>query len=81
MNVDHDTHSEKVLISSDYTYWGGSGPRIPQGFRDYKDDDICAGRGYRVNFVDGLVPDFIAWMRDLNEHGYVGRPLDWPRSG
>lgn len=81
LNVNHDTHSEKVVISSDFTYWGGSGPQIPLSFRNYKGDDICAKRGYRVNFVDGLVPDFVAWMRGLNEHGYVGRPLDWPRSG
>lgn len=79
-NVDHDTHSEKVLIGSDFAYWGGTGPQIPQRFRDYNGDDICAKRGHRVNFVDGLVLEFIGWIRELNEHGYVGRPLDWPRS-
>lgn len=81
LNVEHDTHSEKILIGSDFAYWGGSGPQIPQCFRDYNGDDICAKRGHRVNFADGHISGFIAWIRGLNELGYIGRPLDWPRSG
>lgn len=81
LNLEHDTHSDKVLVGSDFTYWGGTGPKIPQCFRNFNGDDVCAKRGHRVNFVDGLVTDFIAWIRGINEHGYVGRPLDWPRSG
>lgn len=81
LNIEHDTHSEKVLIGSDFTYWGGSGPEIPYRFRNYSGGDICGERFYRVNFPDGLVPAFVAWMRSLNEHGFIGRPLDWPLSG
>lgn len=81
LNVEHDTHSEKVLMGTDFAYWGGSGPKIPDCFRSYNGDDICGKRAYRVNFTQGLVPEFIAWMRGLDGKGYVGRPLDWPRSG
>lgn len=79
-NIEHDTHSERVIIGRDFAYWGGAGPQIPPRFRNYKGDDICKrGQGYRVNFVPRLAEDFIAWIRDLNQYGYIGRPLDWPR--
>jgi hypothetical protein len=81
INVEHDTHSEKVLIGTDFAYWGGSGPQIPAQFRNYNGDDICAKRSYLVNFVEGLTEEFLAWVRGFNKQGYVGRPLDWSRSG
>jgi hypothetical protein len=81
LNVQHDTQSEKVLIGRDFSYWGGSGPLIPQHIRNYDGDDICAKRGHRVNFVDGLPERFLAWVRGLEQSGYLSRPLDWPRSG
>jgi hypothetical protein len=81
LNVKHDTRSEKVLIGTEFTYWGGSGPQIPAHFRNYEGDDICAKRGHRVNFAEGLVEEFVGWVRSLNSHGYVGAPLDWSHSG
>ena len=80
LNVERDTKSEKVLISNDFAYWGGSGPEIPVQFRRFNGADICAGRGHKNHFSDDHRDQFIAWLRSLNEHGYVGRPLDWPRT-
>jgi hypothetical protein len=80
-NVKHDTRSENVLIGTDFAYWGGSGPQIPAHFRNYDGDDICAKRFYRVNFAEGLAEEFLGWVRSLNSHGYVGRPLDWSHGG
>lgn len=79
-NVARDTKSTRVLISSDYAYWGGAGPRIPGQFRDFGGVDVCAGRGHRNCFPDELRDGFIGWLRSLSEHGYVGAPLDWKRT-
>lgn len=77
-NIEHDTQSERVLIGEDFTYWGSAALQIPPRFRNYQGDDICKrGQGYRVNFVPGLAEDFLAWIRNLNQHGYIARPIDW----
>lgn len=80
-NIARDTRSEKVLISTDFAYWGGSGPQVPSGFRDFGGKDICSGRGHQNRFEDAMRDEFIAWLRSLNERGYIAAPLDWPRSG
>src|SRR6267143_4133854 len=33
-NIAHDTHAPRVLIGTDFVYWGRSGPKIPKQFRD-----------------------------------------------
>jgi len=81
LNVNHDTGSERVLIGSEFAYWGGSGPTIPQEFRDWNGDDICAGRFHRVNFAEGLAEAFLEWARSQGQRGQIGTPADWPRSG
>lgn len=79
LNRDHDTHSDKVLIGQEFAYWGGSGPMIPGQFRDWNGDDVCAGRGYRRHFEDGLEAAFLAWVLGLDAQGDVGKPADWAR--
>ena len=80
VNVENDTKSTKVLIGSDYAYWGGDGPQIPAQFRDFGGIDICAKRGHRNRFPDAFRDRFIQWVRSLKQHGYVGTPLDWKRT-
>jgi hypothetical protein len=79
-NVENDTHTPRVLVSDDYVYWGGVGPMLPSRFRSYSGVDMCAGRFYRVNFPQGLVQEFVAWVRAQDKKGYVGDPLDWNRT-
>ncbi len=77
LNVDRDTQADRVLIGSDFAYWGGEGPSIPARFRHYGAFDICAKRGHRVNFPDQMVAAFVLWLRSLGQRGCAGRPLDW----
>ena len=77
-NIIHDTSTDRVLVSSDFAYWGGAGPVIPARFRDFDGHDICAGRNHRSRFPEELVRDFIAWFRSLDAVGYISSPLDWP---
>ncbi len=79
-NIQNDTQTDKILLSTDFAYWGGSGPEIPPKFRNYGGFDICARRNYKNQFPEGLVNEFIAWFRSLGVNGFQGAPLDWPRT-
>ena len=78
-NVMNDTQTNRILISNDYIYFGGSGPQLPARFRA-PGHDLRAGRGHRRRFPAGLVVDFVTWIRSLDDSGYVGEPLDWIRT-
>ena len=79
-NISHDTKADKVLLSIDYAYWGGSGPEIPSRFRRYDGYDICAIRGHKCWFPEELVNHFVDWFRSLDAKGYLCAPLDWRRT-
>lgn len=79
-NVLNDTQTDRVLISTDYVYFGGAGPRIPGTFRNYDGVSLFAGRGFKKNFSDAIVNDFIAWVRSTGAKGYAGAPIDWDRT-
>jgi hypothetical protein len=81
-NVVADTKADRVLISDDFVYWGGTGPRLPQKFLNYGPQHVtlCVGRNHKTNFPTEFVKEFVAWIRSLNEKGDVGEPLDWCRT-
>lgn len=79
-NIANDTQTDKVLISTDFVYWGGSGPALPQKFRNYSGIDLCANRNHKSNFPVGLEKEFIDWIHSFGQTGYVGVPNDWSRS-
>lgn len=73
-NMRHDTKIDRVLISDDFIYWGGSGPQIPA----FSGIDICKrGPSHKCKFSKKLIEDCIAWLRSFNETGYCGTPLEW----
>lgn len=76
-NIENDTQTDRVLIGDDFAYWGGSGPAIPERFRNYEGIDICAVRNHKSRFPPDLLNDFIEWFHSLHDHGYLGAPLDW----
>lgn len=76
-NIDNDTQTDRILLSEQYIYFGGGGPKIPRRFRNYKGIDICAARGYKNKFQTNLIDDFIKWIYSLSETGYIGSPIDW----
>lgn len=79
-NIDHDTQSDRVLISDEFVYWGGNGPLIPKRFRNFEGFDLCGGRGHKNSFPEQMVTEFVAWLRARGETGYCGVPLDWAKS-
>jgi hypothetical protein len=82
LNVTADTGTNRILLSDDFVYWGGSGPELPNQFLCYGPyhESDCAGRGQRNNFPAQIVEGLISWIRSLNESGYCGEPLDWRRT-
>jgi hypothetical protein len=81
-NVATDTSTNRVLISEDFVYWGGEGPRVPEKFLNYGPQHVTllVGRNHKSDFPAEFVEGFIAWIRSLNEKGYAGEPLDWRRT-
>lgn len=76
-NIQHDTRVDRVLVSTDFAYWGACGPMIPNYFRRAGSVDICAVRGHKCRFPPAMVDDFVRWFRSLRETGYLGEPFDW----
>lgn len=79
-NIANDTQADRVLIGTDYIYWGHSGPAVPKRFRNYNGFDICAGRGHKSKFPHRMVVDFVAWFSERENRGFIDQPLDWDRS-
>ena len=78
-NIVHDTGTDRILVASEYAYWGGEGPEIPEKFLDYDGEDIRKkGTGHKSKFSEEFVEEFVAWFRSLDERGCLGRPLEWP---
>ena len=75
-NIQHDTNPDRVLIGFEYIYWGGDGPRIDETFRS----SVCAKRNHKSIFSPNFIDDFITWLHSLGTHGYLGEPLDWPKT-
>lgn len=77
-NLLSDTSVNRVLVSTSFIYWGGSGPSIPKEFRDCDGSDIVhKGVGHRCNFSSKLVDEFGRWIEPQLVEGRIGRPRNW----
>ncbi len=80
-NIKHDTKTNRILLSTDFVYWGGSGPEIPSRFRSYDGVDVCCARtGHKSRFPEDMINDFVDWFHSLDVSGYLGEPLDWSKT-
>ena len=72
-NIHHDTQINRVLLSDDFVYFGGSGPQIAKHF------DVCKrGPGHRRNFPDAVARAFCGWLGSLDQ-GFSSPPGNWTR--
>lgn len=77
-HIQRDTGINRILLSNDFVYFGGCGPRIPDAFRNYGGEDICKSRqGHKVIRDTQLIRDFVGWIASLNVKGYVSPPFEW----
>ena len=81
INVRHvarDTGANRVLISNDFVYFGGEGPRFPEALKDWQGRHLCkAGIGLTIFDDPQLIVDFQQWVRSLGMNGYQGAPFEW----
>jgi hypothetical protein len=66
-------HTEKVLLSTDFTYWGRNGPELPAALADFAEKGVREKYRYTQEQVD----HFIKWAAPLIGIGRVGEPYDW----
>ena len=78
-NIRTDTSADRVLISDDFAYWGGSGP-----LRSNPDIEVWASavfdggrRAHKCNFDERTINSVTAWFAALPDRGYLGRPERW----
>ena len=78
-HIERDTSVDRVLVSTEYVYFGGHGPDIPHGFRAYNNaiDIVKRGQGRRVIENSNLLSDFESWIKELDQVGYASPPHDW----
>ena len=71
-----DTAVNRVLISNDFIYWGGSGPLVPDF---YSDDIVHSKSGHSSKrFTPEVIKAFVRWIQGIQssgETGLCGKPL------
>jgi len=76
-NLRTDTKTDRVLVGTVFTYWGGTGPAVPARFRNFDGRDICVRRWYGCTFSPHMTSDAVKWLSDLGSLGCIGMPTDW----
>lgn len=79
-HISRDTGVDRVLISTDYVYFGGHGPHIPADIHTPGGPGIVKqGQGRKVFDDRDVIYSFEVWLESLGERGYAGPPLDWSK--
>lgn len=77
-HVARDTGVNRVLISSDFIYFGGTGPAFPNYLRDPEGRPIFKrGIGRSCFDYPQLVKYLVRWVRSFGVSGYQGPPQEW----
>lgn len=66
-----DLSANRVLVGNRFTYWGRSGPALPQELLF-----LAVGRGHRCNFTNDQIDIVARWFADL-PGGVLGAPTQW----
>jgi len=77
-HVERDTRVDRVLVGSEFVYFGGYGPQIPPKLVGSGGASICKeGRGYSCIEDLALIAAATAWIRSLGVSGYQAVPFEW----
>lgn len=78
-NMRQDLSANRVLVSTEFYYWGGSALPLPEAFRG--SSGICkVGPGYRRNHPPGIADAFLSWLRgEVQSTGVLGAPFEFRR--
>jgi hypothetical protein len=78
-NVTNDTQTDRVLIATDFAYWGSNAVSIPRRFTKPEGESILVNRGHRSQFSSRFVDDFSEWFAAIPDRGFMGPPFQWQR--
>lgn len=77
-HVARDTDVNRVLISQNFIYFGGTGPVFPHDLHDRDGRPLCkSGRGRSCFNDPQLVQDLQRWIQSFEVTGYQGSPQEW----
>jgi hypothetical protein len=77
-HVERDTSVNRVLISNNFIYFGGVGPKFPSYLHDRNGKPLCKSGIGQSRFDDPqLVNALESWLRGFNVRGYQGPPQEW----
>lgn len=75
-NLEQDTaRTDRVLISKDYAYWGGSGPAFPESLLHLAPSFQAERYLYSEDDRDKI----LEWINSLPDRGFCAEPADWCR--
>lgn len=69
-NLNRDTQTDRVLIATEFYYFGNNAIDIPQKFNEL----VAHGIGHRVNEDEIMINEFICYMRTSYNMGMQGIP-------
>jgi hypothetical protein len=70
---DDTGRTNKVLLSRNFAYFGGEGPKIPPALSDF-----VVRRGWKYRALTQDREDaFMQWFEQFPQRGYLGEPADW----
>ena len=77
-HVARDTGVNRILVSDDFIYFGGTGPAFPENLRDQGGRPLCKQGIGRSCFDDPQLVELLEhWVRDFGVSGYQGPPQEW----
>lgn len=77
-HVARDTGVNRVLVSSDFVYFGGLGPRFPGKLVASDGRSICKSGIGRSRYDDEETAQALEnWVRSLEVTGFQGAPYEW----
>lgn len=72
-----DTKVDRVLVAEEFTYWGNSGPKLPDYLRHMF---FSSRRSYQVNHDPQDLAELYEIIGLDKPQGRVGEPTDWDNS-
>ena len=80
-NMEHkhrDLSVERVLVSDDFVYFGGEGPKLHEKFLSGGSLELYhGGQNCKKIRKELVITEFVLWLRSFGLNGYVGKPWDW----
>lgn len=73
-----DTGVPRILVSQNFVYFGGEGPKLPARFLEGGEMNLMrARRNYQREQDEEVISSFEDWLSSLDQSGFRGKPWDW----